>query len=102
MHIDEGDDTTIGIGAGDDGEYGEQQHVLKLVALALGTAWIGDIFQQVQQRCERGHGNLRLGCRVTNHRLFDSRIRFLPDGLILARRCCISDSHQPVMSVEQP
>ena len=23
MHIDEGDDTTIGIGAGDDGEYGE-------------------------------------------------------------------------------
>jgi hypothetical protein len=61
MDIDEGDDASIRVAAGHDGKNGEQQHVRKLVFLPLPAAGIGNFRQQVQQRCECGHGNLRLG-----------------------------------------
>ena len=63
MHIDEGDDASIRVAVGHDGRDGEQKHVGKLVPLPLPAAGIGNVRQQVQQRCECGHANLRLGCR---------------------------------------
>jgi hypothetical protein len=44
----------------------------KLVFLPLPAARIGNFRQQVQERCECGHGNLRLGCRPRSQRSADS------------------------------
>ena len=48
MDIDEGDDASIRVAAGHDGENGEQQHVGKLVFLPLSAARIGNSRQQAQ------------------------------------------------------
>ena len=56
---DEGDDAAIRVAVGYDGQDGEQQHVGQRVELALRPARIRNLRQQVQQRRERGHGNLR-------------------------------------------
>ena len=48
MDIDEGDDPSIRVAAGHDGENGEQQDVGKLVFLPLSAARIGNSSQQVQ------------------------------------------------------
>jgi len=72
MDIDEGDDASIRVAAGHDGKDGEQQHVGKLVLLALATAGIGNARQQAQQRRECVHGNLRLGCRPRSQTFADS------------------------------
>ena len=72
MDIDEGDDASIRVAAGYDGEDGEQQHVGKLVFLPLSAARIGNFRQQVQERRECGHGNLRLGCRPRSQTSADS------------------------------
>jgi hypothetical protein len=72
MHIDESNDASIRVAAGHDGENGEQQDVGKLVFLPLPAARIGNFRQQVQERCECGHGNLRLGCRPRSQRSADS------------------------------
>ncbi len=63
VHVDEGDDAAIRVAAADDGQDGEQQHVGQFVHLALRAARIGNLLQDVQQRRERGHGNLRSGDR---------------------------------------
>lgn len=50
MDVDEGDDATVGVRAGNDGENGEQQDVGKFVEFAFGAPGIGNISQQLQQR----------------------------------------------------
>jgi hypothetical protein len=72
MDIDEGDDAPIRVAAGYDGEDGEQQYVGKLVFLTLSTTRVGNFRQQVQERRECGHGNLRLGCRPRSQTSIDS------------------------------
>ena len=47
---DEGDDATIRVAAGHDGEDGEQQHIGQLVELSLRPARIRNVRQHVQQR----------------------------------------------------
>lgn len=56
--IDEGGDAAIRVGAGHDCENGEQQDMRQLAQLALRSAWIGNVCQQLQQRQKRDHGNL--------------------------------------------
>ena len=63
MDVDEGDDATVRVAAGDDGEDGKQQHIGQLVKLALRPARIRNFLQQVQKRRECSHGNPRVGCR---------------------------------------
>jgi hypothetical protein len=46
--------------------------VRKLVFLPLAAAGIGNFRQQVQQWCECGYGNLRLGCRPRSQTSADS------------------------------
>lgn len=63
VHIDEGGDAAIRVAAADDGQDREQQHIRQPVDLAFCPAVIRHLLQQAQQRRERGHGNLHLGCR---------------------------------------
>jgi len=94
VDIYEGDDATVRIGAADNGEDGEQQHMLQLVELALCPARIGNVCQQVQQRRECGHGNLQIGCRSMSQTFSGSGIPFLSSRFTLTRRCCIQDSRR--------
>src|SRR3954453_6779616 len=74
MHLDEGGDAAIRVAAADDGQGGEQQDMRQLVDLTLRPAVIRHLLQQAQQRRERGHGNLHLGCRPMSQRFADPGI----------------------------
>lgn len=96
MDVDEGDDATIRVAAGHDGEDGKQQHVGQLVQLALRPARIRNFLQQAQQRRECSHGNLRFGCRPRSQTFGVSGIPIVIRHRDSGRNCCISDSHQPL------
>jgi hypothetical protein len=96
MDVDEGDDATIRVAAGHDGEDGKQQHVGQLVEFALRPAWIRNFLQQAQQRRESSHGNLRFGCRPRSQTSGVSGIPFVIRHRGSDRTCCISDSHEPL------
>jgi hypothetical protein len=96
MDVDEGDDATIRVAAGHDGEDGKQQHVGQLVQLALRPARIRNFLQQAQQRRECSHGNLRFGCRPRSQTSGVSGIPIVIRHRGSGRTCCISDSHQPL------
>ena len=95
MDIDEGDDASIRISAGDGGKDRKEQDMRQLVHLALPTAGIGHLAQQIQQRGECSHGNLRIGCRPMSQTFADSRILFLISGFTSQRQCCKPDSVEP-------
>ena len=94
VDVDEGYDATVRVAAGDDGENGKQQHIWQLVELALGPARVRNFLQQAQQRRERSHGNLRVGCRPRGQRFAVLGIWFLVSADSFLRTCCISDSYQ--------
>jgi len=95
VDVDEGDDATVRVSAGHDGEDGKQQHIWQLVALALRPARIRNFLQQAQRRRERSHGNPRFGCRPRSQRFAVLGIWFLVSADRFLRTCCISDSYQP-------
>ena len=49
MHLDEGADAAIGVGAAHDRQDGKQQHVRQLIELALGAPRIGNPRQQREE-----------------------------------------------------
>ena len=52
MHLDEGADAAIGVGAAHDRQDGKQQHVRQLIELALGAPRIGNPRQQREETFE--------------------------------------------------
>jgi hypothetical protein len=96
MNVDEGNDAPIRVAAGYDGKDGKQQHMGQLVELAFRPARIRNVVQQAQQRCERSHGNLRLGCRPRSQTFSDSGILRPVSRFTSVPNCCIADSVQPI------
>lgn len=92
VDVDKGDNATVRVGAANDGENGEQQDVGQLVEFALGAPGIGNVGQQVQQRRERDHGNLRLGCFARSQTLAVSGIPIDVSPFASPLNCGRSDS----------
>ena len=97
MNVDEGHDAAIRVTAADDRQDREQQDMRQLVELAFRAPRIGDLCQYIEQRTERDHDNLRIGCLPKNPKSRPSGIPALPEKSILAHP--LSNSGQ---SVEQP
>jgi len=102
MGVDERDDTAIGIAAAHDREDRKQKHVGQLVEFALRAALVRHISQDVEQRGERGHGNLRIGYLPTNPRSIASGIRKMPAVSLSDVLLHIGLSEPSVQRVEQP
>jgi len=93
LDIDGGGNAAIAIAAGHDGKDREQRHMRQLVELALRSARIRNLGQQIEQRRECNHGNLRDGWCSRSQRFGDPA----PLGRMhFTRRCCRSDSGQTV------
>ncbi|WP_234729732.1 hypothetical protein, partial [Acidocella facilis] len=56
----------------------------QLVELAFRAPRIGDLCQYIEQRAERGHDNLRIGCLPKNPKSRRSGIPALPEKSILS------------------
>ena len=102
VHLDEGDDGTIGIAAGDDSKDREQQDMLQLVELTLSPARVGDIAEQAEQLIERSHGNLLavwLPCIDSKNSLR----RNPPPGTarMICATCCGEDSTYQLNCIER-
>ena len=102
VHLDEGDDGTIGIAAGDDSKDREQQDMLQLVELTLSPARVGDIAEQAEQLIERSHGNplaVWLPCIDSKN----SPRRNPPPGTagMICATCCSEDSTYQLSCIER-
>jgi hypothetical protein len=79
-----------------------QKHVGQLVEFALCAAWVRDISQDVEQRGERGYGNIRIGYLPTNPRSIHSGIHKMPDASISDGLLHIGLSEPSFQRIEQP
>ncbi len=86
----------------DDSENGKQQYMRELVELALCTAWIRNVRQNVEQGRQRGHGNLRFGCRPMSQTFAGLRIRFRLSPLTLLWSVTNRTQSNQDSSIEQP
>ena len=102
MNVDEGDDAAIRVAAADDRQDREQQDMRQLVELAFRAPRIGNLCQDIEQRAERGHDNLRIGCLPKNPKSRRSGIPIFPRKSVLAPMLQIGLTPAQNISVEQP
>ena len=84
MNVDEGHDAAIRVAAADDRQDREQKDMRQLVELAFRAPRIGDLCQDIEQRTERGHDNLRIGCLPKNPKSRPPGIPIFPRKSVLA------------------
>ena len=84
MDVDEGGYAAIRVAAADNRQDREQQDMRQLVELAFRATRIGDLCQDIKQRAERGHDDLRVGCLPKNPKSCRSGIPMLAGKSVLA------------------